>query len=255
MRLTHYARQVRVYWHDTATPRDFMRLMQVRLSQSKIGPIACPRPRTNRVNLRSFGGPVWLRSHTTDISVLDEHLIGDAYADAPSGLRTIVDLGAYTGLTARWLLARNPDARIVCVEPEPGNVAVLERNLAPVNGRADLVQACIGGHERTVSLTTGNGSWAFEMVEGCDVQVTTMARLIREHGLDRIDLLKSNVEGAEREVFADPRDWADRVGFAIIEWHGQDGGHVPDVTGWELLRRGQSHDDCEFLVLGHQPFS
>jgi FkbM family methyltransferase len=248
---SHYARQLRAYWNDTSTVGDFIRLIRVRLSRSKLGPLACRHQITVGVDMRSFGGRLWLRSHSTDISVMDEHLIGGAYKDAPDNLETIVDLGAYTGITARWLLARNSWARIVCVEPEPGNVEVLNRNVAAVPARAVVVPACIGGTERTVGLTSANGSWAFEMREGGDIPVVTMDQLVKDRGLDHIDLLKSNVEGAEREVFENTSGWADRVGFAIIEWHGQDGGHVPDVTGWNLIRRMQSHDDCEFLVLAN----
>lgn len=39
------------------------------------------------------------------------------------------------------------------------------------------------------------------------------------HGLDRIDLLKMDIEGSEREVLADPSAWIDRVDALIVELH------------------------------------
>jgi hypothetical protein len=36
------------------------------------------------------------------------------------------------------------------------------------------------------------------------VRTSTLASVFRDHGLDQVDLLKVDVEGAETEVFADP---------------------------------------------------
>ena len=148
--------------------KHFARLMRVRLSQSKIGPLVCPRPIVVQVALRSLGPGVMLRSHTTDISVLGEILVSRNYevaAIAAGNAKTIVDLGANTGLAARWLLERFPQARIVCVEPESGNLAVLMHNLAPYGDRARVIGACVGGHERRVALvgslaTNGDTRWS-----------------------------------------------------------------------------------------------
>src|SRR3954452_16845865 len=45
------------YWTDAAGPADFARVMQVRLAQSKIGRVVCPRPVIAEASLRSLGGP------------------------------------------------------------------------------------------------------------------------------------------------------------------------------------------------------
>jgi hypothetical protein len=37
--------------------------------------------------------------------------------------------------------------------------------------------------------------------------------------IDRIDILKVNIEGAEREMFADAPDWLSKVGCVLIELH------------------------------------
>ena len=50
----------------------------------------------------------------------------------------------------------------------------------------------------------------FECASRFDCSVTTLAAFAREHGLDRIDLLKVDVEGAELEVLRgmDAGSWA-----------------------------------------------
>ncbi len=47
--------------------------------------------------------------------------------------------------------------------------------------------------------------------------------LLRESGFEKIDILKIDIEGAERELFADnPSVWLDRVENLFIELHGEE---------------------------------
>jgi hypothetical protein len=150
--------------------------MRIRLSLSKLGPFTTPRPITTTIELRDLG-PVRLRSHSTDISVLSELLIGDEISALPNmpDATTVVDLGANIGLSYRWLRRRYPNASFVCVEPDPGNLEMLRRNAGT---DCQVVAACVGGHERRVALTNGDGEWGYRMV-------------------DQIDILKCDIEGAE----------------------------------------------------------
>ena len=54
---------------------------------------------------------------------------------------------------------------------------------------------------------------------GAEVDVLTMNRLSAVAGLDRIDVLKCDIEGAEAELFADCRSWIGRVGAMVVECH------------------------------------
>jgi FkbM family methyltransferase len=238
-RVRVWVEQTVSYWRGTATPADFVRLMRVRLALSKLGPLVCRHPLIMRVNIPALGGDVWLRSHTTDIGVLTEQLATNTYRalEHVADARVIVDLGANTGLVARWLLERYPDARIVCVEPECENVELLRRNLAAFESRAVVVPKCVGSHEGTTSLETDSGEWGFAMTDGPgDVEVTTMARLVDEHGLERIDLLKCDIEGAERDLFASCSEWIWRVGFALVECHDFPGEELLE-PGWRITQR------------------
>jgi hypothetical protein len=40
---------------------------------------------------------------------------------------------------------------------------------------------------------------------------------MRENGLDKIDLLKCDIEGTESELFANCKDWISRVDHLIVE--------------------------------------
>jgi len=219
--LHHWAAEVRSYWREACTPSDFAKVMRVRLSQSRAGPLVCPKPIVVRVNLRTMGSGIWLRSHTTDISVRKELIVGGGYEPLVGDADTtvVVDLGANTGLSARWLATRFPHARLVCVEPDPGNAELLRRNVAALD--ALVVRACVGGHARTVALDDHNGEWGYRMVDSPagDVPVVTMPMLLEQAGIDRIDVLKCDIEGAEAELFATCAPWIACVRRMIVETH------------------------------------
>ena len=228
LRLRHWTREVLTYWRECARLEDFVTLMRVRLSQSRVGRVATPHPIVVDVDLVTLGPAVRLRSHTTDISVLSELLIGASYEPLPVELEadTVVDLGANIGLSFRWLRSRYPGARFLCVEPDAGNLQVLRANVEGVDAPTEIVGACVGGHERRVRLSTTDGEWAFRMTDTSDpdahspeVGVTTMDALLAGAGIDRIGVLKCDIEGAESELFAHCRSWINRVGAMSVECH------------------------------------
>ena len=138
-------------------------------ARARLDRIVCPRPIATEVDLVSLGRGVLLRSHTTDISVLGELLVAGSYEPLIGAVEGepafIVDLGANTGLAARLFLERFPKARIICVEPEMGNVVALQSNLSGYGDRATVVAAAIGGRARRAALARGRGEFGFRIVE------------------------------------------------------------------------------------------
>jgi FkbM family methyltransferase len=249
-RLDHWRRELLVYWRESSRARDFVRVMRVRLSQSKVGGLVTPRPIEVDVDLVTLGPSVRLRSHTTDISVLAELLVGDSYEPLPpdSEVATVFDLGANIGLSCRWLRGRYPRARFVCVEPDSGNLEILRANLRPFEDSSEVVAACVGGRERRVTLATSEGEWAFRMTDAENgdgaqdqVGVVTMERLLSRTGVDHIDVLKCDIEGAEAELFADCRGWIGRVDAMSVECHN-------DVMPTEALLETLAANGARFAV-------
>jgi FkbM family methyltransferase len=246
-RIGSWRDEVRIYWGECARPRDFVQLMRVRLSQSKVGRWVTPAPITVTVDLNTLGPRVTLRSHTTDISVLKELLVGDTYEPLPTDLEveTVVDLGANVGLSYRWLRARYPRARFVCVEPDPGNLEILRANVRAVDDQALIHGVCVGGRERRVALATTNGEWGFRMTDAGDpdhgIDVMTMDALLEDAGFDHIGVLKCDIEGAEAEVFADCSSWIDRVDAMSVECHS-------DVIRTDALLAAVSANGGQFSV-------
>lgn len=250
-RLRPWADEVRIYWRECAGAGSFLKLMRVRLSQSKVGRFVTPKPITVDVDLVTLGPSVRLRSHTTDISVLKELLVGNSYEPLPADrdVTTVVDLGANVGLSFRWLRARYPHARFVCVEPDPGNLEILRANVRAVDPDAQIHAACVGAHERRVTLSTTQGEWGFRMSDSDGdgaggIDVITMRTLIEGAGLDRIGVLKCDIEGAEAEVFADCADWIDRVDAMSVECHSD---VMPTQALLSAVSRNGGHFDVRHL--------
>jgi FkbM family methyltransferase len=244
-RMRHYADEIVCYAREAASLRDFRQIMRARLSLSKVGPLVARRRQVVVVRLRSFRAPISLRTHSTDISVLKELLLARTYDGAveqsASGTEAIVDLGANTGLATCWLAARFPAARILAVEPEPDNVRLLRLNAGALGDRVTVVAACAGSRRRRVSLASSTGAWGYRMRESgggdgaSEVDVVPMATLLAEHGFDHVDLLKCDVEGAERELFEDAGAWLPSVDVAVVECHD---GYTTDELRADAARGG-----------------
>lgn len=171
-----------------------------------------------------IAAPMAVRQVSSDADVYRQVIENREY-DFPltPAPRVIVDAGANTGLTSVHYANAYPSATIVAVEPDAANFEVLRRNAAPYpNVRP--VRAALWSESRPVALTDpGLGAWGFRVGDGRpatqQVPGVTLDRLLAEHALDRVDLLKVDIEGAEREVFDQSAGWIGRVDGIVIETH------------------------------------
>jgi FkbM family methyltransferase len=177
------------------------------------------------------GPPLSVRLASSDWYVLEEIFLNGEYEYVQRnlhGLRTIVDLGANVGMSVRLWQSLFPQARIVAVEPDADNLAIARLNVLPTSdGLAPtLIQACVAGRAREVSLDRSGTAYAISMRDnsgtGETVSALTMAQILERGGIkpdEAIDLLKCDIEGAEAEVFADCASWINRVRHIVIELH------------------------------------
>jgi FkbM family methyltransferase len=123
-----------------------------------------------------------------------------------------VDVGANIGLTALALAALLPQGRVVAVEPSPRTLAALRRTLAAngLEARVAVEGAAVGAapgeaefHDSEHSAGShllAAGTMRAEQLGRVVVPVTTLDRIAEAQGLQRLDLLKIDVEGFETEV-------------------------------------------------------
>ena len=185
------------------------------------------------LRMRGQGGPFRFRPGTSDKQVIEHVFIAGEYDWLPPHApRTIVDLGANIGATARYFLANVPGARVIALEPDPGNHALLAENVAAFGDRADARRAAVWSRDTTIRLVRGeflDGSeWTYQAKEHPDdslppVPAKSVPTIMAEAGLDTVDLLKIDIEGGELELFGNGSpEWLGRVRNISIELHGDD---------------------------------
>ena len=172
-----------------------------------------------------LAGPLTVRTGTSDLAIFDEVVIDHGYRfPMDHEPQVIVDVGANIGMATLWFKARWPKAQVIAVEPDPENFALLQRNLKDIPG-VRTVQAALAPSDGTIGLETeGLHPSAYHIRTlrpgETGVQAMTVTTLMQQCGIDQIDLLKLDIEGAEKELFGSPDlAWMDRVHTLAVELH------------------------------------
>jgi FkbM family methyltransferase len=175
--------------------------------------------------------PFWLRLPSSDVPTYKQVFVDKEYdfsASQPPAV--IIDAGANIGLASIWFANRFPNSMILAVEPERSNFELLKKNVA-VYPNVTPIHAALWLSEEKVRLSdSGLGNWGFrtEGIEGtekrsveseCLVNSVTVESLMKVYGLERVSILKIDIEGAEKEVFSESANWIGFVDSIIIELH------------------------------------
>lgn len=179
--------------------------------------------------------PVWCRVSGSDLEVYRRVFVERRYGlvDPIEGVSRIVDVGAHTGLSAAYLLGRFPKAELAALEPDPGNAAILARNLEPYGDRARSHREALWSRparlvvERddregdALDVREARGDEA-PQVDGID-----LPGVLDRLGWDRIDLLKIDIGRSARTVFQPSCEaWLHRVRHIAITLHDDEGRRV-----------------------------
>lgn len=165
----------------------------------------------------------------------------------------IVDAGANIGVAAKWFRLNHPDATLVAVEPVDANHDLLRRNFSG-DARAVVVRAALAEAAGTVTMAPAAHGAEHAVREaaagGEAVPALRLDALLAEHGIDRIDLLKLDVEGSEILALRGLGALLDRVGAIVAEVHEReiDVGafyRLLQEHGFSVVRRRQYREGAE----------
>lgn len=166
-----------------------------------------------------------LRRGTTDLDVVLQVLGAHEYSvTSRIEPRLIIDAGANIGVSTLYFAHRFPDAQIYAIEPEHSNFAILERNCKGLKN-IRLYEAALWHCQTYVTLKDQKSeNWAFSFTEAAEsvpgIPTITIPQLIHESGRETIDILKIDIEGAEKELFSNGcHEWLSRIRLLIIELH------------------------------------
>lgn len=209
----------------TYSLRYFVRLFGPKGSYQYVAEKLSPRYTRYLVRPKDTSLQLTLRRKTTDLSIFKQVWINQEYAfEMGCSPRTIIDAGANIGMSAAYFAWRYPTARIVAIECEKSNFDLLRintealPNVIPLHAALWHEDATIFLHDdmdREAAFTVSAAGGA----ERDRVQARSLASIGKEFGLGDIDLLKVDIEGAEKEVFENAAPWIKRVGTIAIELH------------------------------------
>ena len=176
---------------------------------------------------RGVPHPLRLRARSSDSAVVVQVFDGRELEIAtPVPPRVIVDAGANNGISAVFFATAHPGALVLAIEPDPENFALCLENTRPYPSIRCVQAALWHRPGRLVLENPGSGAWARRFGEGSggtEVEAITVPQAIALTGADRVDLLKMDIEGAERELLRHEHEdgWLARVGTLVLELHEQ----------------------------------
>jgi FkbM family methyltransferase len=170
---------------------------------------------------------ILLRGKTSDRLSFQKIFVDGEYAcDFGFTPRVILDGGANVGYSSLFFAHRFPQALIIAVEPEAENFRLLTHNTAAYPHIRSVQKALWPRNTNLVIDNPSGEPYAFRVretdgSENGSILATTMEDLLRDAGVDSIDLLKLDIEGAEKELFEDPSTarWLSKTRAVILEPH------------------------------------
>ncbi|GBU25095.1 hypothetical protein R83H12_01734 [Fibrobacteria bacterium R8-3-H12] len=172
--------------------------------------------------------PIYVRNGTTDVLVyksIAENAEYDFVAEKEP--KIIIDAGANIGLASVFFANKYPNAKIIAIEPEEFNFEMLEKNTAPYSN-IHTIKAALWNSICELDLFGGYDDWGFRlemdkkesrMKKRHLTKTVTIEKIIEDFNMDKIDILKIDIEGSEREVFNSSSAWIDKVNSIIVELH------------------------------------
>lgn len=145
----------------------------------------------------------------------------------PFSPETILDLGGNAGFTAVYFERVYPGARIAVVEPVPENLRVLRQNVE-VNAPAVVVlPSAVAVTDGPIRMELGVLDYGHRIAEpgaslgdrSIEVAGVSIPTMMDRLGWARIGLLKVDIEGYEKTLFAAEPEWLRLVDAMCIECH------------------------------------
>ena len=178
-----------------------------------------------KLKLKQYPHEVYLRRGTSDVPAFEQIFARGGYEfqfSPPEG--HIIDAGAYTGLSTIFFASKFPGKKIIAIEPNDENFRILLQNTQPYEN-VRTYHAALWSHNTRVSIVNKDASsWAFRVEElsggESGIEAVSIDEIMRREAVTEIAILKMDVEGAEKEIFAaGGGTWLPRVHCLIIEFH------------------------------------
>jgi FkbM family methyltransferase len=151
---------------------------------------------------------------------------------------TLLDIGANIGYYSAVFLSRVENSKAICFEPQPGIVDLLETNVGQFGSRAAVHQVGLADRNGELRFHIDQGNRAASRISS-DGETSIPVCDAREvfAGLERVDLMKIDVEGFEEPIFRAVESELARLKPRAILFEDQTAAAAPEGALGSILTR------------------
>jgi FkbM family methyltransferase len=200
-----------------------------------------------------------LRLTRDDVASFTEIFQGGEYDAAFEPALTYVDAGANTGMAAAYFATQHSLEQMVLIEANPELATKLEQVVEGLPHPAVVEHVALADREGmvTFNIQADHRMSGMETDGGRPVSVpsSTLRSILERHGVEQVDILKMDIEGAEHVVLAGDPGILDRVRSLVMEVHGELSERDATIAliaarGFDIdLDRGDARAD---VLVGHK---
>lgn len=212
-----------------------------------------------KIRPKGFKHPLIVRGRSSDSYAFYSVIASREYCvDVKEDIHTVMDAGANVGYASVFFAECYPDATIIALEPEAKNFKMLIKNTQNYPN-IKSVNAALWSQRESLCLDNPNvESWAFQycssdapdssgkLLLNASTDVVpglTVIDLMNANSWTSIDILKMDIEGAEKQVFQGHPLWLSLITTLLIEIH---------EGCWEsVFKSFEGHPfDCQIISKG-----
>jgi FkbM family methyltransferase len=189
-------------------------------------------------NFRWKGMRYFYRTNTSDSFVAFECMLHgqrnayhSKFLPKSNEVRIIVDIGANVGASVLFWKYLYPNSTIYAFEPEPLNFSMLKKNTENLSN-VYIFNEALGDKSGSIEMIhspdfANSGGWSIYQrgAKGGEQRVSVPIKIsgdrLTELGIEDIDVLKVDTEGAEKMIIHGLGDLLSRVGYLCGELHGE----------------------------------
>jgi FkbM family methyltransferase len=178
------------------------------------------------IKLPKLNRNIYLRKNSRDLETFEEIFMTNLYnTQLPFDPINIVDAGANVGLASLFFKLKYPKSNIVAVEIESNNVNVIKKNTAGFSN-FELMEKALYNKKSFFKIEDPyNATNSFQIKEVLeneqyDIESVTLDEIIATKNWVSIDILKIDIEGAEKQLFeSNYENWLPKTKVIMIETH------------------------------------
>lgn len=175
----------------------------------------------------------FIRPRTTDLYILAEVFEEKCYQPTlklkKEKVKLIVDLGAHLGSFSVWANQTFQPKKIISVEMEKNNLEMLRQNIAvnKLSNKIKIIGKAIYPQNTQMKLKKHHFDLGAHQLDDSnnnqqeEIETISLAKLIKENRIKKIDFLKVDIEGAEKDLLTSKNKnlFKNLVEFIIMEVH------------------------------------